>query len=822
MAEKFFPFNSVSGDREYDAEDFAAYFADMISSGVSANGDNLGVTPAGGLNLSVGPGKAMIQGHQYRNTATLQFTVPAGNSNPRIDRVVARLDVAARRPLLAVVSGTPSSTPTPPALTRNNDYYEIGLAEIYVAASAIEISAANITDTRTDNDVCGVVRCLVEKLDIEAFMKNNWATFNSFMQKSKSVFMEWFAQVREVLDEDTAGYLFNLINAHTSDTAAHITTYIHTKSGNIHNFSGTGSNGKARITADFVEGDTFTVNGQSVTAKLQNGEQPTGEFFAEGCWVQFIYDADANQLNFSAGGIKQIPTTYAGKLTVSVAAYDGGGIANTKVRIQNSSLGMDLAYTPDALGKVTVELTGNKTYSITLIDVPEPYYGEAATQYIGFDSETVLSLQLKDQPDIIGFKMNLTTGEITYTDGAVGWSPMVMDWDTDTLDPGYFINSWLVKDIRPCLLKNGVVQYYLKRTGFLMYDYSLQENGQPSNLTGVDGDVMIEHPRLWFHTFMQTESGVNFVYIQISKQKINSTWTDGPFMGRETFYYPAYLPGMVGDKMVSVSGLSIFNQTFFTENSTYNETTTTFSLPKIQSRLGTGWTLRNGTFPYFLTMFNILFKTTDLSVLGTIPDNDSARLTGRNNTRPLIYGYNLGSGHFKFLGTEDLFYRNLVHYNMTDGYPYLYTVSGTFPNSDNINKVELRVPNNSGVLGFTRGTNIPDGYYLFFDTLTPGPIHISTQSFVIGQSSNAYVFKKAFPFIIQVSEGTSQSGLRLGYAIIKNVLNNSTQFKTEYNILLGSQMVYDTYSSTHNYQSTTYSNSKNFIPRFSFHPPLEP
>lgn len=212
MAEKFFPFNSVSGDREYDAEDFAAYFADILSSGVSANGDNLGVTPAGGLNLSVGPGRALIKGHQYRNTATITLSVPAGAANPRIDRVVARLDVAARRPFIAVVPGTPSNTPTPPALTRNDDYYEIGLASIDVAASAISISSANITDTRTDSNVCGVVRCLVEKLDVSAFMQN-----------SKTAFNEWFASVQGILDADTAGNLLNLINTHKSDTTAHIT-----------------------------------------------------------------------------------------------------------------------------------------------------------------------------------------------------------------------------------------------------------------------------------------------------------------------------------------------------------------------------------------------------------------------------------------------------------------------------------------------------------------------------------------------------------------------------------------------------------------------
>ena len=212
MAEKYFPFNSVMGDREYLAEDFAAYFSDLLSSGISANGNNLGVTSAGGLNLSVSSGIALIQGRQYQNTATITLTVAPGAATPRIDRVVARLDVAARKILLAIVSGTPSSTPTPPALTRNNDYYEIGLANVSVPASAISISAANITDTRTDSSVCGVVRCLIEKLDVSAFMQN-----------SQTAFDEWFSSVKNVLDESTAGNLLNLINAHTGNTGIHVT-----------------------------------------------------------------------------------------------------------------------------------------------------------------------------------------------------------------------------------------------------------------------------------------------------------------------------------------------------------------------------------------------------------------------------------------------------------------------------------------------------------------------------------------------------------------------------------------------------------------------
>ena len=201
MAEKYFPFNSVSGDREYSAVDFAAYFGDIISSGVSANGDNLPVTSAGGLNLSVGPGFAWIEGHLYENTTTKTLTLETGGSLPRIDRVVARLDIAERKIEAVILKGTPASSPAAPALTRNADYWEIGLANIAVAASAISVTNSNITDTRTDVDVCGVVRCAVDNLDVGAFMKNCEADFRA-----------WLANLQYVLDGDVAAHLQNEID----------------------------------------------------------------------------------------------------------------------------------------------------------------------------------------------------------------------------------------------------------------------------------------------------------------------------------------------------------------------------------------------------------------------------------------------------------------------------------------------------------------------------------------------------------------------------------------------------------------------------------
>lgn len=442
-----------------------------------------------------------------------------------------------------------------------------------------------------------------------------------------------------------------------SDSAGLVRTYTCTTTGTVHALVGTGSNGKFLADANFVSGDTFTINGTTVSATLQNGSALDSDFFKSGCWVNFIYDG--TKLNFSSGGSKQISTTYAGKLTVSVSAYDGGSIANTKVRIQNSALGMDLAYTPDALGKVTVELTGNKTYSITLIDVPEPYYGEAATQYIGFDSDTAISLQLKDQPDVIGFRFvyrvddNLNSSgvptpyTVEYIEGAAGWTPMSMSGSgaSFVLDPGSFLNSWLVKDIRPCVVKEGVVQYYFKRTGFMMFDYTLQENGLPAKTDGTDGDVMIEYPKIYTKVSQPIVGNSRYIEFRFAKEKLDSgyvadAWTNSANIEMDTMYVSRYKPAA-------------------TAISSSNTHPAFLSLDQHRTNLyakGAGYyPITYVALAYFRLLFVMTFRTFDFnSVFGygsaeSWPD----MYTGATNSYPLCYGSSSAYLRTSFFGIED-------------------------------------------------------------------------------------------------------------------------------------------------------------------------
>ena len=156
-------FNSNNGDRIYDASDFASFFSNLISNGICYTAsENLHVVTSSGMKIKVQPGSAWINGYAYWLDAALELQLStAHGAQPRIDRVVLRWSLPNRIINLAVLTGAPNPQPSPLALTRNSETYELCLADVRVPAAAITITSGNITDTRTDTALCGLVNSLV-------------------------------------------------------------------------------------------------------------------------------------------------------------------------------------------------------------------------------------------------------------------------------------------------------------------------------------------------------------------------------------------------------------------------------------------------------------------------------------------------------------------------------------------------------------------------------------------------------------------------------------------------------------------------------------
>ncbi|WP_236883990.1 hypothetical protein [Clostridium botulinum] len=215
--EKSFVFNSVNGDRRYKAEDFREYFASFISNGVFPNpSNNLQVIANNDMTITIKAGKGWINGAIYINTDDyiLNIDVADGVLN-RIDKVVLRMDTAERKIYSYVKKGQFASSPTAPTLQRDADAYEIALADVAVNKGAISITQANITDLRLDKNLCGIVHGTVDQIDVTTLFNQYSTRFKIKSEEFEKEFEDWLKTLKDVLGEDTAGNLLNLITKNT-------------------------------------------------------------------------------------------------------------------------------------------------------------------------------------------------------------------------------------------------------------------------------------------------------------------------------------------------------------------------------------------------------------------------------------------------------------------------------------------------------------------------------------------------------------------------------------------------------------------------------
>ena len=149
---------------QYYADDASGYLSTRLS-GVYSADEDFAVTANGDLTVTVSAGQAWVRPARFRGRSIIleqpeTVTLTAADTvRSRIDRLVLRYDAAARKTSLQVLEGTPdSASPTAPEITRTALVYDLCLAEIRRPAGSTEITAADITDTRADEAVCGVMR----------------------------------------------------------------------------------------------------------------------------------------------------------------------------------------------------------------------------------------------------------------------------------------------------------------------------------------------------------------------------------------------------------------------------------------------------------------------------------------------------------------------------------------------------------------------------------------------------------------------------------------------------------------------------------------
>ena len=148
----------------YYADDASGYLSTRLS-GVYSADEDFAVTANGDLTVTVSAGQAWVRPARFRGRSIIMeqpetVTLTAADAvRSRIDRLVLRYDAAARKTSLTVLTGTPdSASPTAPEITRTALVYDLCLADIRRPAGSTVVTAADITDTRADEAVCGVMR----------------------------------------------------------------------------------------------------------------------------------------------------------------------------------------------------------------------------------------------------------------------------------------------------------------------------------------------------------------------------------------------------------------------------------------------------------------------------------------------------------------------------------------------------------------------------------------------------------------------------------------------------------------------------------------
>lgn len=211
-------------DRAEEASFFAKYFSQFISNGVFPNpSTNMQVLADTGMQIKVSAGVCYINGYMGWVENTETKIIEESDTQPRIDRVVMRLDFDERTIDWFIKKGTASGNPVAPTLQRDYDMYEIGIADILVGGNVVEINQENITDLRLNTDLCGVVANQLQHVDTTTLFNQyqDWLAnvteqgeedLQTNLEQFETEFNTWFATIQDTLDGDTAGKLLNLIN----------------------------------------------------------------------------------------------------------------------------------------------------------------------------------------------------------------------------------------------------------------------------------------------------------------------------------------------------------------------------------------------------------------------------------------------------------------------------------------------------------------------------------------------------------------------------------------------------------------------------------
>lgn len=209
-------FNSLNGDRKYNAAQMSAIFDGLIIDGVFASiGTAFAVKAAGGLTVNVGIGKAWFDHTWTVNDSILPMTAPEAEVLlDRIDAVVLEVNgmESVRENTIKFVKGNPSSAPSRPTLTNEGNVHQYPLCYIYRKYGTAVINQADITPmvgTESTPFVTGILQTIsLDELlgkwqdELDRFTDARSQEVDDWIAQEESDFTTWFNEMKAVLQQE--------------------------------------------------------------------------------------------------------------------------------------------------------------------------------------------------------------------------------------------------------------------------------------------------------------------------------------------------------------------------------------------------------------------------------------------------------------------------------------------------------------------------------------------------------------------------------------------------------------------------------------------
>jgi hypothetical protein len=366
MAQKSGFFNALLNagvyDRTYNADDYTDNLAVVIGNGVLRSENNDLQVTASGLNISVAAGRAWINGHYYYNDSV--YTLPAitpPTGGARIDRVVLRMNktLPVRAMSIQYLTGTAATSPQPPSFTRDEDIYDLVLADISISANA---TSCTITDQRANKALCGWVY--------------STSGDDSFFTTLDNSFQTWFQSVKDTLSSVTLFKRYTWIT--TLATATNTvqfnipqydaeTDFIEVYVNGFLTDSYTANNNVITFAAQLNAGATIIVNsyksidGTGINSVADEITQLQNQVAALNGDCKFVYNCTGENDNISLSQIAE---------AIHTAVIPSDATAAATAFLESCG-GLTWLQNLEADSQVTIDVVGR-------VGVGNPYYGSGA------------------------------------------------------------------------------------------------------------------------------------------------------------------------------------------------------------------------------------------------------------------------------------------------------------------------------------------------------------------------------------------------------------------------------------------------------------